>query len=226
LKRYFTGKECARGHITEKYINKYLCVVCSKEDNGKKDPQYFKEYRLKNKDRSKKYRDEYYLKNKDDILIKKTEYRKRPEVIKMRKGYSATDESKRKREEYASKPENKEKRKKYIKKWQSDFRKTEKGAIITSMRVMLKRVVSNKTDRTEAMLGYTQEEFRAHMEKQFSSGMNWTNWGDWHVDHITPVSKFVNDGIIDPKIINALPNLQPLWAIDNMTKSDSITKLI
>ncbi|AVH85447.1 hypothetical protein Rostov1_00057 [Vibrio phage Rostov-1] len=50
--------------------------------------------------------------------------------------------------------------------------------------------------------------------------MSWDNWGEWHIDHIKPVAQFKREGITDPKIINALSNLQPLWAEENLKKSD------
>lgn len=48
--------------------------------------------------------------------------------------------------------------------------------------------------------------------------MSWDNRGEWHIDHIVPVAVMVRDGITDPAIINALTNLQPLWAKDNLAK--------
>jgi hypothetical protein len=48
--------------------------------------------------------------------------------------------------------------------------------------------------------------------------MCWENYGEWHIDHIRPISSF--DKNDDPKIINALSNLQPLWALENYIKSN------
>lgn len=41
---------------------------------------------------------------------------------------------------------------------------------------------------------------------------------DGHVDHIIPISWFVGNNITDPAIINALSNLRPLWAKENLLK--------
>lgn len=41
---------------------------------------------------------------------------------------------------------------------------------------------------------------------------------EWHVDHIIPVSELVRCGVTDPAKINALENLRPMWAKDNMSK--------
>jgi hypothetical protein len=49
--------------------------------------------------------------------------------------------------------------------------------------------------------------------------MSWDNWGEWHIDHIIPVSKFEKE--TPPSIVNSLSNLQPLWAIDNYKKSNN-----
>jgi hypothetical protein len=40
--------------------------------------------------------------------------------------------------------------------------------------------------------------------------MTWDNYGEWHIDHIKPVSSFDKD--TPQSIVNALSNLQPLWA--------------
>ena len=48
--------------------------------------------------------------------------------------------------------------------------------------------------------------------------MNWENYGEWHIDHIIPVSKFSKDTPMD--VVNALDNLQPLWGIDNLKKGN------
>lgn len=47
--------------------------------------------------------------------------------------------------------------------------------------------------------------------------MSWENWGEWHIDHIKPVSKFEKNDL--PSVVNSLSNLQPLWAKDNLSKS-------
>jgi len=65
---------------------------------------------------------------------------------------------------------------------------------------------------------YTALELKTHLEQQFQVGMTWDNYGEWHIDHIKPVSAFISEGITDISIINELTNLQPLWAVDNITK--------
>lgn len=86
----------------------------------------------------------------------------------------------------------------------------------------LRRLNYNKNGRhTEEILGYTKKQLKNHIELQFLEGMSWQNHGEWHIDHIKPVFAFVKEGTTDPKIINALENLQPLWAKDNLRKGAS-----
>ena len=80
----------------------------------------------------------------------------------------------------------------------------------------------------EAILGYSADELRDHLERQFTRGMSWDNYGDWHVDHIVPVVSFNFESADDPefRLCWALTNLRPLWAADNLSKNDRRTHLI
>lgn len=79
-----------------------------------------------------------------------------------------------------------------------------------------------------ALLGYSIDELRAHLERQFLNGMNWDNYGEWHIDHIVPLSSFHFETSDDPNLKRAwcLTNLRPLWAKDNRRKHAIRTHLI
>lgn len=97
-------------------------------------------------------------------------------------------------------------------------------SISMSLRDMLNRVLKitgeRKTTKTEIILGYSAKDLKLHIEDLFVDGMSWSNREEWHIDHIKPVSRFISDGVTDPAIINALSNLQPLWALDNLKKGN------
>lgn len=78
-------------------------------------------------------------------------------------------------------------------------------------------------------LPYSAEQLRTHLEKQFSKGMTWENYGSyWHVDHIVPVSSFSPKDHQCAEFIACwrLSNLRPLKAFDNMSKGKSQTHLL
>lgn len=72
-----------------------------------------------------------------------------------------------------------------------------------------------------ALLGYSANDLRSHIERQFLPGMSWNNRSDWEVDHIVPASCFGEYRIGDAEFHACwgLANLQPMWAEDNRAKS-------
>lgn len=78
------------------------------------------------------------------------------------------------------------------------------------------------------LVGSTLEEFYKHVERQFSHGMSWDNMGEWHIDHIVPLSEFRYSSVDDEDFKRAwsLSNLRPLWAADNIRKGGARTHLL
>jgi hypothetical protein len=70
------------------------------------------------------------------------------------------------------------------------------------------------------LLGYTSQQLKEHLEKQFLYGMNWDNYGKWHIDHKVPRAALPYQSEADENFKKcwALENLQPLWAADNQKK--------
>ena len=73
-----------------------------------------------------------------------------------------------------------------------------------------------KRHKTFDILGCTFEFFREFISNKFTTGMSWENYGDWHLDHIKPVSLANTEDEIHK--LNHYLNFQPLWAIDNIKK--------
>jgi hypothetical protein len=77
-----------------------------------------------------------------------------------------------------------------------------------------------KNTKTEKILCCTIEEFKIYIQSQFTKGMNWNNYGKWHLDHIIPIATAKTEE--DVIRLNHYTNFQPLWAEDNLSKSDKI----
>lgn len=74
------------------------------------------------------------------------------------------------------------------------------------------------------ILGCSIKELKQHLEKQFTLGMNWKNFGfGWHIDHIKPCSKFDLTKEGEQKKCFHYTNLQPLWATENLKKNNHYT---
>lgn len=84
------------------------------------------------------------------------------------------------------------------------------------------RFSSKKGKSTFSFLPYTVDELKIYLENLFKPGMSWVNYGDWHIDHIKPDCKFDYKNVEDEEFQKcwALENLQPLWAEENLRKSN------
>jgi hypothetical protein len=81
----------------------------------------------------------------------------------------------------------------------------------------------SKTSKTREILGAEWKVIKEYFEKRFQEGMTWENHGEWHIDHILPISTATSPE--DVIRLNHYTNLQPLWAEDNIKKSDTLTPL-
>jgi hypothetical protein len=88
----------------------------------------------------------------------------------------------------------------------------------------LKRTGTVKSLGLFRHFGYSPAELKSHLEEKMTDGMSWENYGSvWHIDHVRPVSRFDFSGDNTETVIKEcwkLSNLQPLFARDNLTKSN------
>jgi hypothetical protein len=79
-----------------------------------------------------------------------------------------------------------------------------------------------KTGKSIEMLGASIDVVRKHIEDLWLTGMSWENHkkDGWHIDHIIPLSSCNNEE--DMVKLCHYKNLQPLWAEDNLKKSDKM----
>ena len=91
--------------------------------------------------------------------------------------------------------------------------------IRTLIRRSLQNQFTEKSKRTQEILGCTYEEFKIYLESKFDENMNWENQGSyWHMDHIKPISLATSKDEVYK--LNHYTNFQPLYSLDNLSKGN------
>lgn len=233
-------KECQRKYYLEhkeKWAKRYI-------ENRKEIKKYQKKYRIEHKEQSKekhkkyyqehkeeikKYRKEHYIENREYQKSYDKQYRKKHKE-KRKKQHEQDYNNNKERYKKCSKKwraENKERLKEYFKKYYREKRKINpKYRLSKSMSISIRRSLKSGKNggHWEIFVDYNLSDLMKHLEKQFSKGMNWKNYGKWEIDHKIPqkVFNFDKPEHIDFKRCWALDNLQPLWAEENLRKRDKL----
>lgn len=80
-----------------------------------------------------------------------------------------------------------------------------------------------KENRALELLGVQIKYFRKYLEHRFKKGMTWENYGSvWHIDHIIPLSIIDISKEENLKFAFHYRNLQPMFARENIQKSNKI----
>jgi hypothetical protein len=215
-----------------------------REANKEKLSKQNKDYVKINKDRIKIQRKDYYKINRDKIKEQSKSYREsnKDKIKDINKKYKDKNKVilKEKQKIYAKKyrEENKQiiKEKKKLKFQREKEKINHQNRVRYSeninyklkcrLRHRLRMALKGNFKSGSAVddLGCSIPELKVYLESKFSPGMTWDNWNDvgWHIDHIKPLASF---DLTDRKqFLEAChyTNLQPLWAKDNLIKSDNI----
>ena len=152
-------------------------------------------------------------------------YRSTDKYKNTRRKQKTSDEYKQKAKEYAQRPEVKARRS-YLanirtkERYKTDELFRLKVTMRTRLYEILTRYQYSKRGSVFKYLGCDINTLKAHLESQFKENMSWDNYGEWHVDHIIPLASAKNEDELIA--LCHYTNLQPLWAIDNLKKSDKI----
>jgi hypothetical protein len=178
--------------------------------------EYMKAYQEENRDKIKASKKAYQEENRDKIKAnKKAYYEANSDKIK------ASNKAYQEAHREANRDKRKATHRNYMKRRCATdplFKAT--CAVRSCIRTAIKNQGYAKNSRTELILGCSFEEFKNHIESKFSIGMTWLNHGDWHIDHIIPMASANSEA--EMLRLNHYTNLQPLWAMDNLKKGDSM----
>jgi hypothetical protein len=199
-----------------------------------------KEYREKNREKvnssSKKWREnnpEKYQNSVKKYLDKNPHMTSKERLKKYRKNddYRLRNSEKRKKYYQENKEIEREKRKKYYQenknlerekndKWRKDKIKNDGFFRMKKrLRDRIRDYMNGKSigKKTKEIVGLEYDEFKSYISDKFTEGMNWENYGLWHLDHIVPLCEAKNyEEVLK---LNHYTNLQPLWAEDNLKKN-------
>lgn len=189
--------------------------------------EYQKKYNELNKKNRKTYQQEYYLKNKDSILIKTKKYyiENKPYYNEYSKQWYKQNTDRHKTLSKTYFDNNKDKIAENIRnRRRTDINFRIQCNLSRRMHHALKGHTKSKS--TIELLGCSIEEFKTHIEQQFKEGMSWDNYGnkktDWSLDHILPCSKFNLTNEQEQRDCCNYKNLQPMWHIENIKKSNKV----
>jgi hypothetical protein len=196
-----------------------ICIECVK----KKQKEYWEKTKCDNKQKQKKYYNDnkeyfvkYHAENRDKILKEQKKYRKenKDKIKKLKQDYRKNNPDKITEYRKWYYEQNKDKILKKNKEWNKKYAHV--VAWRSVLKSQLRRFGTKKEGKTIDILGYSALDLKKHIEALFTDGMSWENYGEWHIDHIKPVTKFDKNEL--PSVVNALSNLQPLWANENRSK--------
>ena len=194
-----------------------ICTQCKLSHNGKS--AWCRDCKLD-------YQKKHYIKNREEIRAKQNEYKKknRQKILDYKK--RNRDENKEEIKKYRKqwKEENKEKVKKDRKRYREEYMKNPVNKLANSIRGRIKRAITceYKSGTWREYLGCSVEDCKKYLENKFEAGMTWKNHGEWHIDHIKPISSFDLSNKDEIKKAFNYTNLQPLWAIDNLRKGNKV----
>lgn len=105
------------------------------------------------------------------------------------------------------------------------LKKVVRCRVYNALKRSLRNAKPRISERTTQLIGCSIEFLKQHLESKFKNGMGWHNYGHgWHIDHIVPLSSF---NLLDSNQLATAchyTNLQPMWAVENLQKSDRITE--
>ena len=207
--------------------------------NKEKIKRCGEKYRDTNKEEIKDRKKSYYLANRKKIIDSvKAHYKENKEKVKLQKKiYRETNKERLSSDRKKYIKDNIVKFKLYSENYKNKRNKTLRKKYRTNLKYKLNHNISRSIQLSLTngkngkswltLVPYTLEQLKKHLEKQFTEGMTWENYGDgWHLDHKIPLSahNFTEPFHTDFKKAWALKNLQPMWSKENMSKGAKLTK--
>jgi hypothetical protein len=196
----------------ERLIKKAALQRIYRENNLEKEKSRQLKYCSENRDRLSQYKKEYSIKNREKINAKARE-----------KSWDYHNKHRVRKNAYN----------------RNRLNNNLQARLKSNLRSRISNMMNGNTKSGSAVkdLGCSISKLEKYLESKFTEGMTWENYGrhyakypnerptrvkSWHIDHIIPLSSF--DLTNKEQFLQAChyTNLQPLWAEDNIRKSNKI----
>ena len=187
-----------------------------------------REYHQRNKEKIAAKKREYHQQNKEKIDAKNREYyqeNKEKVAAKRREYYQQNKEKLAAYNREYNKANKEANTARVMKRYHSDPEFNLLYRLRRRMNTAVKHAgLDKKCDSTSELLGISPQGLKEWLEAQFTEGMTWENRSDWHVDHIVPCDAFDMSVETNQRICFWYKNLQPMWAEENLQKSNTYTE--
>lgn len=212
-----------------------LIVACEQVDKVndaiRRRKESTRKYREANRELCKKRCLDHYHKNKERLNLERKEFKKlHPEIIlKWNRDYRARHPERCQENTRLSNLRRRKLQNDWVlNKCKNDPNFKLSRSLSSRIRIAIKQ--RNCPKYIDKLVGCSSEFLRVYIESLWLDGMSWDNYGvyklgqpmTWHIDHKRPLSSF---DLFDPEQQETCfhyTNLQPLWAIDNIRKSDKL----
>ncbi len=220
-------KTCVKSRAKEHHVK-------NKERHNERD----RKWHHSNKAKANSYSRAYQKLHKEELSVRQKAWReankytlkeryhdkyvkRREAVLAHCKEYVAKNKDKTNAYQAQYRKQNKPKLRAQIYEWHKYKLRTDPAfRILCNLRRRLTHAIKgkNKSASTVELLGCSVEYLMVHLENQFTDGMTWENYGEWHIDHKRPCALFDMSDPAQQRECFGYKNLQPLWGEDNQSK--------
>ncbi len=182
-----------------------------------------REYDLKNKERRAETKKKWQEDNKEYCRAESKKYRAKTRAKRYEYELAYKESNREKINERRRK--NRNHHNAYIKNKKETDENFKMACILRGrFKIALKQQGAIARSRTLDIIGCSLDFFVEHIKEQFTEGMSWDKLGlhGIHLDHIRPCSSFDLTDLGQQKQCFHYSNMQPLWAKDNLQKSNKL----
>jgi hypothetical protein len=216
LKRFYDGVPCSHGHLSGKYVSDSRCVLCAYQ-------------------RAMKTHLRRHPPTTKVCPVCGTEFTCGAGQQRTHKAYCCSDKcaqflnnhrpGKQEKRNLCNNKSKKAEPQRWRDYQNNYYAQNPQFAITRNLRSRVGELLRNaktvKVAKTSVLIGCSGKELMAYLQSLFAPGMSWDNYGEWHIDHIRPCASFDLTDPAQQRECFHYTNLQPLWAADNLAKSDN-----